>query len=291
MSTQISSIYNNYRPIYIGPSPDPFVLREISESPINHLIQLNSTSFNAFVQYPITNLTFSIDDIDGIIQLVRGLAVLTCRDDKIIYIFSPKLHETIFIASLLYAFIENLVYGNLIEGVELIKSCKMPVKYLKIMRDLLKPIHIINSKSFFSNYYDTKVYSSHFQREFMNSEALFQAYKSPHDDKYIKKISGIKTPKIAHENGRKVSLPENWNIIEENKDFKTKLYIMVDVLDDKVKSNLSEFNKLKEEIGIQPIFNYTSTEGDWGSKEKDGEYAGLNFLGKAWKITLLKSLF
>jgi hypothetical protein len=227
-----------------------------------------------------------MDDNQGLIDIIRSLTTLICRDKHTLYIYAKTLAEASFISCLVYGYVDNIPYENVIE--ELLSRTGLTIsdtKYIKMLKEHLKPYHFYNTKFFCSNFSDHKVFSTHFQKEFHNSESLFQAYKDPSNQKYVTKLAGLKTAKTAHENGQKINLRHDWK--DDIDGFENRFHLMIEVLEDKKNSNKDEFYKFKEQVGLRPIINYIE-EKFWGANR---DYSGNNELGRAWKIILIMSEF
>lgn len=265
-------------PVYFGSN-----LSNLS-SDITYICNFHSD--NKIVDYYSSCHQINLKENDDLVDLIRSFTTLICRDHYVLYIYAKTLTEAAFIACLIFGYLENLPYENVVE--ELLSRTGFAMtdaKYIKSLKENLKPYHFYNTKFFCSNFSDHKVFSTKFQREFYNSESLFQAYKDDTNEKYVTKLAGLKTAKIAHENGRKAKLRENWKNVNDL--YQMRFDVMVEVLEDKRASNLEEFNKFKRQIGLKPVINYTD-ETFWGANR---DYSGENELGRAWKILLIRSEF
>jgi ribA/ribD-fused uncharacterized protein len=136
---------------------------------------------------------------------------------------------------------------------------------------LLKPHDFYTRASPFTNFSNHLVMSSTFNRQFFNSEALYQAYKCVSTDQAtIEKLAATTAPKTAKAIGRKCQLRSDWETV--------KFDCMCQTLLDKVRSN-PELVQTVLVTGIQPIFEHTTNDNVWGD---NGDRTGQNLLGKAW---------
>jgi predicted NAD-dependent protein-ADP-ribosyltransferase YbiA (DUF1768 family) len=286
--------------IYFGKFPDQNTLNEIINTPINCIVNLTEKIIDLDFQGKIVNFPMNIKtvpDEDELIELIYSLTILLLRDDMYIYICDDKgSYRAQFVAGLLYGFFDNQNYEVVINFLNeryetfnnrVVEEIISNKKYESMLKKILKPYHFYNSTFFFCNFSKHTVESSFFNATFNCSEALFQAYKNPDDKKYIEKMIKVKTPQTAKKYGRETKLRLDW---EEPVDgcFEKRFHCMVDTLTDKINSHKEEWNKVKEEVKLRPIYEYTEKDLLWGSGK---DYRGENWLGRAWKVAYIKSLF
>jgi len=286
--------------IYFGKFPDTQTFNELNETPINCIINLT----NKIIDYDFSGRIISfplqekvVPNEEEVIEFIKDITILLLRDNIQFYICDDKgTHRAQFIAGLIYGFFDNhhyeLVMNLLKERYELINNRSSEglmsnKKYELLLKKLLKPYNFYNSSFFFSNFSNHIVKSSFFNVTFNTSEALFQAYKNPTDRKYIEKMIKVKTPQTAKKYGREIKLREDW---KEKVDgfFERRFHCMVDTLVDKINTNTEEWERTKREVGLRPIYEYTDKDLLWGSGK---DYSGENWLGRAWKIAYIKSMF
>lgn len=301
--------YNHFcqlnRPIYFGKSPNEnMILYDFWGTPIDCIVNLVCENENVepyMYQKKIINFPIKqneLPDEDKIIELIKGLVILITRDSHILYICCDKgTDRASLVAGLTYSFLENAhhdsVLNKLTEAYEKRKVKPAPVfmknaKYKTFMKNMLKPYNFYNSSSFLSNSSPHNVRSSKFNQTFIMSEALFQAYKSPDDKKYVDKLVKAKSVATIKKYGEEVVLRSDWDTLREEEGFHVKFYCMIDTLDDKIKSNEQEWSRTQEEIKIRPVFSYLDKDLWWDSGK---EYEGTNALGNAWRISHIQSMF
>jgi predicted NAD-dependent protein-ADP-ribosyltransferase YbiA (DUF1768 family) len=286
--------------IYFGKIPDNNTLKEISTTPIKCIVNVSEKNLDIDFQGKIMDFAMNpkiVPDEDLVIELIQSLTVLLLRDNMSIYICDDKgTYRAQFVAGLLYGFLDNQHYETVLdllrERYEMINNRSSEEimsnkKYESMFKKLLKPYNFYNSTFFFCNFSKHTVNSSFFNATFNCSEALFQAYKNPNDKKYIDKMIKVKTPQTAKKYGRETTLRSDW---EEKVDgfFERKFHCMVDTLTDKINSHREEWDKVKEEVNLRPIYEYTDKDLLWGSGK---DYTGENWLGRAWKVAYIKSMF
>ena len=284
--------------IYVGKFPNETIFKELQKTSVNCIVNLTDKPLDydgKIINFPMDEKI--IPNETDIIEFIKSLTVLLLRDNIYFYICDDKCgNRAHFIGGLLYGFFDNhnyeVVLDLLKEKYEMMNNRSsegiiINKKYEILFKKLLKPYKFYNSSFFFSNFSKHTVTSTFFNAEFNNSEALFQAYKNLIDKKYIEKMIKVKTPQTAKKYGREVKLREDW---QDKVDgfFERRFHCMVDTLTDKINSNIDEWEKNRDEVGLRPIYEYTHKDLLWGS---DKDYSGENWLGRAWKIAYIKSLF
>ena len=286
--------------IYFGKFPDKNIFKELEKTNINCIINLTDKEiehdfFGRIISFPLSEKI--VPNEDEVIDFIKDITVLFLRDNISFYICDDRgTYRAQFIAGLIYGFFDNhnyeVVINLLKERYEMINNRASEEvlsnkKYETLFKKLLKPYNFYNSSFFFSNFSKHLVNSSFFNLVFNNSEALFQAYKSPKDKKYIEKMVKVKTPQTAKKYGREVKLREDW---KEKVDgfFERRFHCMVDTLVDKINTNTLEWDIVKQEVGLRPLYEYTDKDLLWGSGK---DYSGENWLGRSWRIAYIKSMF
>lgn len=197
---------------------------------------------------------------------------------KIVVIDNNDIQRSLFVAYLLYGFIENYCAEQLLQVLE------VPLKstYTSRLKKWLKPYHIMNTKQFLSNA------SGYSVDQFALAECAFQ-YRllKKIDEKEYKSICKIKTVQTLQKYMSKCELNKEINTITGN-GFELKFNILVDVLLTKAKQHQKMWKDTIEEIKLRPIY-YKNEDVDLGAGTGE-DYTGKNMLGEGWKIVYLNTL-
>ncbi len=234
--------------------------------------------------------SFNLDDEHEICKKVQSLSIYLLENFETVYIYDKDIGRGAFLGGLIFGFIENLRPEQILSDY-IRDNIKIPAKYIKMIKSMLKPYHFSTTKHFLSNSSNYCIVSSRFNRTFEIGECLFQCYKESNIDSYkfikqMEKLSKTKTVKTAKKIGDEIECRMDWEETLEN-GHTMKFHNMVEVLMDKINSNMVLWNKLyDEEIRLRPVFEHTE-DVEWGDGK---DYTGKNMMGCAWKVAILTYL-